>query len=61
MALQSYGRGKTIIIIFHDTQNDDMADTTTIEIKTDTWRELNQQKEPGDSFDDVISGLLSES
>lgn len=34
-------------------------DVTSIEIKTDTWRELNQQKEPGDSFDDVVRRLLS--
>jgi predicted CopG family antitoxin len=37
-----------------------MADTTTIEIKTGTWKQLNQRKEPGDSFDDVISRLLEE-
>jgi predicted CopG family antitoxin len=37
-----------------------MADTTTIEIKTETWKELNQQKMPGDSFDDVIQRLLHE-
>lgn len=36
-----------------------MAETTTIEIKTDTWRELNAQKEPGDSFDDVVRRLLA--
>jgi len=35
-----------------------MGDTTTIEIKTETWRELNMRKEPGDSFDDVIKRLL---
>lgn len=34
-------------------------DVTSIEIKKSTWRELNQQKEPGDSFDDVILRLLA--
>jgi len=30
-------------------------DVTTIEISTDTWRELNALKErPGESFDDVV-------
>jgi predicted CopG family antitoxin len=37
-----------------------MADTTTVEIKTETWRELNARKEPGDSFDDVIRRLLDD-
>jgi len=32
----------------------------SIEIKTGTWKQLNQRKEPGDSFDDVISRLLEE-
>ncbi len=35
-----------------------MADSTTIEVKNETWRELNSRKEPGDSFDDVIQRLL---
>lgn len=35
-----------------------MADTTTIEVKTQTWKELNMRKEPGESFDDVIQRLL---
>jgi predicted CopG family antitoxin len=35
-----------------------MADITTIQIRAETWRELNQQKEPGDTFDDVIQRLL---
>jgi hypothetical protein len=35
-------------------------DTTTIEVKVGTWQELNQQKRPGDSFDDVIQRLLAE-
>jgi predicted CopG family antitoxin len=37
-----------------------MADTTTIEIHSSTWRQLNARKNPGDSFDDVISRLLAE-
>ncbi len=37
-----------------------MKKKTNIEVTTDTWRELNQQKEPGDTFDDVIQRLLSE-
>lgn len=34
---------------------------TTIQIKTETWKKLNQQKSPGESFDDVISRLLEDS
>jgi len=37
-----------------------MSDITTIEVKTDTWSELNGQKLPGDSFDDVIRRLLEQ-
>jgi predicted CopG family antitoxin len=37
-----------------------MADVTTIEISVDNWRELNRMKDPGDSFDDVISRLLEQ-
>lgn len=33
-------------------------DVTTIEIKTDTWKELNGRKEPGESFDDVVRRAL---
>jgi len=29
-----------------------------IRVTEDTWIELNQQKRPGDSFDDVIQRLL---
>ena len=35
-----------------------MADKTTIEVSTDTWERLNRRKSPGESFDDVISGML---
>jgi predicted CopG family antitoxin len=34
-------------------------DTTTIEVKTETWKALNQRKEPGESFDDVIQRELA--
>ena len=35
-------------------------DRTSIQISRETWRDLNQRKEPGDSFDDVIQRVLSE-
>ena len=35
-------------------------DVTTIKVKGDTWKRLNQLKEPGDSFDEVIQKLLAE-
>jgi|AKVG01.1.fsa_nt_gi predicted CopG family antitoxin len=36
-----------------------MADKTTVEIDTETWRRLNHQKEsPTDTFDTVIRRLL---
>ena len=35
-------------------------DRTSIQISRETWRALNQRKEPGDSFDDVIQRVLSE-
>jgi predicted CopG family antitoxin len=31
---------------------------TTIQVKVETWKELNGRKEPGQSFDDVIQELL---
>jgi hypothetical protein len=34
-----------------------MADTTTIEVSMENWRWLNQQKDPGDSFNDVLDRL----
>lgn len=35
------------------------AETTTIEVRTETWQELNQLKEgPGDTFDAVVTRLL---
>ena len=35
-----------------------MRSTTTIEVKNETWKELNAKKEPGESFDDVIQRVL---
>ena len=35
-----------------------MDDTTTIEIKRKTWKQLNYRKDLGESFDDVIQGLM---
>jgi len=37
-----------------------MTDKTTVEVSLETWRRLNERKEsPGESFDDVIDGLLA--
>ena len=35
-------------------------EVTTIELKRSTWKALNQRKEPGDTFDDVVRELLGE-
>jgi hypothetical protein len=35
------------------------SDTTTIEVKVETWKALNRRKEPGESFDDVLRRELS--
>ena len=35
-------------------------ESTTMKVKRDTWKQLNKQKEPGDTFDDVISRLIEE-
>lgn len=34
-------------------------EVTSIEVKKSTWKTLNRQKEPGDSFDDVVQRLLA--
>lgn len=34
------------------------SDTTTVELKRETWEELHIRKNPGDSFDDVVTRLL---
>lgn len=33
---------------------------TTIEVRDETWKQLNRRKEPGESFDDVVSRLASQ-
>lgn len=33
-------------------------DDTSIRIKNSTWKRLNDRKEPGVSFDDIINELL---
>ena len=35
-----------------------MPDYVTVNVKPDTWHELNIRKKPGDSFDDVIRKAL---
>jgi len=35
-----------------------MSSTTTIEVSVDTWQQLNRQKRPGETFDDVIQELV---
>jgi predicted CopG family antitoxin len=32
---------------------------TTIEVDNETWKMLNRRKEPGQTFDDVITELLA--
>ena len=34
--------------------------TETIRIRPETWRRLNNLKEPGDTFDDVVTKLLDD-
>lgn len=36
------------------------SDKTTVTVDNETWKRLTLRKEPGDSFDDVIRGLLDE-
>ncbi|UDF60579.1 antitoxin VapB family protein [Halobacterium sp. BOL4-2] len=31
-----------------------------VKVSEETWRELNAQKHPGDTFEDVIQRLLNE-
>lgn len=31
---------------------------TTVRVSEETWQELNQRKQAGDTFDDVISRLV---
>jgi len=37
-----------------------MVESKTIRVKRDTWRDLHEEKDPGDTFDDVIQDLMSE-
>lgn len=37
-----------------------VEDTTTVEIKHDTWRALDIRKERGESFDDIIRRMIGE-
>jgi predicted CopG family antitoxin len=34
---------------------------THIRVTGETWKKLNQRKEPGESFDDVLQRLIAES
>jgi len=36
------------------------TERTTIQVRGDTWRELKEQKETDDTFDDTIKRLLNE-
>jgi|AKVG01.1.fsa_nt_gi predicted CopG family antitoxin len=31
---------------------------TTITVSDETWKDLNRQKEPGETFDEVVQRLL---
>jgi len=33
-------------------------DKTSIQVRNETWKRLTLRKEPGDTFDDVITDLL---
>jgi len=35
-----------------------VSQSTTITVEKATWKQLNRWKEPGESFDDVVSRLL---
>lgn len=35
-----------------------MTDTTTVTVSRDTWKDLYDRKDPGDTFDDVIRRLM---
>jgi predicted CopG family antitoxin len=34
------------------------TDRTTVSVNLETWRRLNEKKDPGDSMDDVIDTAL---
>ena len=35
-------------------------DYVTLNVRPDTWKQINRLKDPGDTVDDVIQNLLSE-
>jgi hypothetical protein len=35
-----------------------MAETTTIEVQRETWKQLNIRKDAGETFDEVIQDLM---
>lgn len=35
-------------------------ETTTLQVSTETWKQLNARKDVGETFDDVIQELLEE-
>lgn len=37
-----------------------MSERTTVNVSRDTWKRLTMRKEPGDTYDDVISELLDQ-
>ncbi len=62
MVLYYYRNDKGAKIIPTRTHTGCMDDeTTTIQVSEETWKQLNRQKGPGDTFDDVIQELLQES
>jgi predicted CopG family antitoxin len=34
---------------------------TNVKLQDETWKRLNARKDPGDTFDDVVTRLLDES
>lgn len=39
---------------------DNSTVVVTVDLSESTWKRLTQRKEPGDSFDDVVTGLLND-
>jgi len=37
-----------------------MAQKPTVKVSRDTWQRLTERKEPGVSYNEIISGLLDE-
>lgn len=56
---QPVGSGKRYnAIVVYAYPMDDSSSDTSIRVSRDTWHRLNQCKEPGKSFDDIINELL---